>query len=225
MSAYMTPSSCCRNSTAFGSLPGSSKVKEGSGAPVGSRNIVTPFGEPSRVVRTLSADPAPVTDGVDGFLVQHTTAHDAEAFGLEAVRGCAEPVGQNVVVVFWAIAAAAAKSSCRPDGRPGRDMDLFALGHQRVSGQRVGVLATDQSPDAAVRRVGDAQAKAIAGAPRQLLEEGGHQLPVMGSHVAGLVDDEVRVVQAGRATARSLRDADADDGLSLARRVYGKTDA
>jgi hypothetical protein len=96
-------------------------------------------------------------------------------------------------------------------------VDLLALAHQRVAGQRVGVLAADQRADAADARVGHAQACTIAGRPDELLVERGHELAVLHEQLPLVADEQVRVPDAAHTGRAAFAHADGDEDAAAPR--------
>ncbi len=94
--------------------------------------------------------------------------------------------------------------SGRPDRRIGRDVNLLALGHQAVAGERIGVFAANQHANPADRRLDDAQTCPVSARPHQLLIIGRNQLAMVIEQRSIFADQHVRIPDAANARFRPL---------------------
>ncbi|MNY17867.1 hypothetical protein D3C86_1512120 [compost metagenome] len=91
-------------------------------------------------------------------------------------------------------------------------MDLFAIGHQGITGQRVEMLPAGQLPDAPYRAVDGPQAGAVAHAPDHALVVGRGNLAATLDQRAVGIEQQLRVVQRA---AIAFVDADGHDHARL----------
>lgn len=104
----------------------------------------------------------------------------------------------------------------RPRRRPRGNVQLFALGHERETRERVGVLAAEQSADAAAGFGGDdAEAVPVAGAPDEFLVEGRHEFAVVREDASLVRDEDGGVPEAPQRRGAALGEADVCVDLGL----------
>src|SRR5260221_7780146 len=87
-------------------------------------------------------------------------------------------------------------------------MDLLALRHERITRERIGVLATDQHTEPPDLGLYDAQPAAVAIRPDQLLEVSWDQVAVVIDDVAAGTDEEIGIPETADAGVGSFGDAE-----------------
>ena len=134
-------------------------------------------------------------------------AADAEYLRLKSV-GAGTDTQAVIVVIVGALGG--------PGGRIDTDVELFPLGDQRIARKSIGVLAADESADAADLGVVNIQSGAVAEGPNELLAPGGEQLAMVTDQVPLTVEQQVGVPHGAEGVVALFADTDGEEDLILA---------
>ena len=141
-----------------------------------------------------------------GVVIDGGGAADAEYLCLEGV-GAGTYAQAVIVVIVGALSG--------PGWRIDTDVELFPLGDQRIARQSIGVLAADESTDAADLGVVNIQSGTVAEGPDELLAPGGQQLAVMTDQVPLTVEQQVGVPHGAEGVVALFADTDGEEDLIL----------
>ena len=136
---------------------------------------------------------------VDHRLIGETGRDDIEDLCLERMRA-----GPNLDSAAQIIGSRFSRRPCRPERWIRRNVNLLALCHQSVSGQRVRILAADQHPDPTDVRISRSQAAGISIRPDEFFEVCRHQFAVQVQYPAVGPDQDVAVPNTADTDVRPL---------------------